>query len=41
VMLATNHLGPFLLTNLLRDQLVGAAGVARSTRRLRHTGLAR
>src|ERR1700694_5965665 len=23
VMLATNHLGPFLLTNLLRDQLVG------------------
>jgi retinol dehydrogenase 12 len=27
VMLATNHLGPFLLTNLLRDQLVGMGRV--------------
>ena len=31
VMLATNHLGPFLLTNLLRDQLVGRGRVVTVT----------
>ena len=31
VMLATNHLGPFLLTNLLRDQLVGRGRVVTLT----------
>jgi retinol dehydrogenase-12 len=31
VMLATNHLGPFLLTNLLRDRLVGRGRVINVT----------
>ncbi len=31
VMLATNHLGPFLLTNLLRDRLVGRGRVVTVT----------
>lgn len=31
VMLATNHLGPFLLTNLLRDRLVGRGRVINIT----------
>jgi retinol dehydrogenase 12 len=31
VMVATNHLGPFLLTNLLRDQLVGRGRVVTLT----------
>jgi retinol dehydrogenase-12 len=31
LMLATNHLGPFLLTNLLRDRLVGGGRVITAT----------